>query len=357
MSFECVVAGSHLRFEGVFQRPQQLLTRIARRVPVLFIEEPFLGAADRDEFEQHGELTVLRPVRRALGTERIDARTLQAARAWVGGRRALVWLYTPMMLALAGAFGDAPLVYDCMDELAAFAFAPPDMREREGALLTRADFVFAGGRSLYERRRSLGEKVKLFASGVEFEHFARAQTLTPHPLFAHLAAPVFGYFGAIDERIDLDVLLALAEGGGNLVLIGPIVKIAPAVLPRRPNVHFTGQLDYALLPAFLAGFDVAIMPFARNDATANISPTKTPEYLAGGKPVVSTPISDVVADYGDLVTYADTPQAFAQACRVALPPDPRRIALGIERARSAGWDTIVAEMWSDLAEVSVPSPK
>jgi UDP-galactopyranose mutase len=260
-----------------------------------------------------------------------------------------------MMLPLADAFTGAPLVYDCMDELAAFAFAPPQLRERERALLERAELVFTGGRSLYERRRRLGEKVKLFPSGVEFEHFASARSLPPHPLFAHLAAPVWGYFGAIDERIDLDILEALAGLGGNLVLIGPVVKISPAVLPRRANVHFTGLTDYALLPAMLAGFDVAIMPFARNEATANISPTKTPEYLAGGKPVVSTPIPDVVADYGDVVTIAQTPDAFARACRGALPPDPRRVALGIERARSAGWEAIVAAMWSDLAGVGVGS--
>jgi glycosyltransferase involved in cell wall biosynthesis len=356
MNFECVVVGSHLRFGGIWQRPQQLLTRLARRVPVLFIEEPFSGAADRDDFERHGTLTVLRPVRRTLGAERIDARTLEAARVWAAGRRALVWLYTPMMLALAGEFGDAPLVYDCMDELAAFAFAPPEMHAREQALLARADLVFTGGRSLYERRRGLGEKVKLYPSGVEFQHFARAATLPPHPLFAHLTGPVWGYFGAIDERLDLDVLAALAELEGHLVLVGPVVKISPALLPRRANVHFTGLLDYELLPAFLAGFDVAIMPFARNEATANISPTKTPEYLAGGKPVVSTPIADVVADYADVVAIAATPEAFARACREALPPDPRRIARGVERARSAGWDAIVAAMWSDLAAIDVASP-
>ncbi|MGP6159809.1 MAG: glycosyltransferase [Vulcanimicrobiaceae bacterium] len=348
MNFECVVAGSHLRFGGVWQRPQQLLTRIARRVPVLFIEEPFLGAADRNELEHHGSLTLLRPVRRTLGAERIDARTLDAARAWVAQRRALVWLYTPMMLALADGFGAAPLVYDCMDELAAFDFAPPEMAERERELLARADLVFTGGRSLYARRRALGAKVKLFPSGVEFEHFARAQTLRPHPLFSNLAGPVWGYFGAIDERIDIAVLDALAKLDGNLVLVGPIVKISPAILPRRPNVHFTGQLDYALLPELLAGFHVAIMPFAHNAATANISPTKTPEYLAGGKPVVSTPVADVVADYAGVVTIADTPEAFARACREALAPNPQRVADGIERARSAGWDAIVAALWSDL---------
>jgi glycosyltransferase involved in cell wall biosynthesis len=352
MNFDCIVAGSHLRFDGLWQRPQQLLTRIARRVPVLFVEEPFLGATESDVFVQHGALTVLRPVRHALGPARNDARTLEVARAWAAQRRALVWLYTPMMLALADAFAGASLVYDCMDELAAFAFAPPEMHECEQALLARADLVFTGGRSLYEKRRGLGEQVKLYRSGVEFEHFAAAQTLAPHPLFRGLASPVCGYFGAIDERIDLEVLAALAELAGNVVLVGPVVKIDPAVLPNRANVHFTGGLEYAKLPALLAGFDVAIMPFARNAATANLSPTKTPEYLAGGKPVVSTPIADVVADYADVVAIAATPEAFARACVDAQDPDPERVARGIERARSAGWDAIVASMWSDIGNIS-----
>ncbi len=352
MSFDCVVAGSHLRFDGVWQRPQQLLTRIARRVPVLYVEEPFLGAIESDEFVQHGALTVLRPVRRTFGPARLDARTLGVARAWAAQRCALVWLYTPMMLALADAFDGMPLVYDCMDELAAFAFAPPEMHECEQALLARADLAFTGGRSLYEKRRGFGEQVKLYRSGVEFEHFAAARTLAPHPLFRGLASPVCGYFGAIDERIDLEILSALADLAGDVVLVGPVVKIDPAVLPNRANVHFTGGLEYATLPAFLAGFDVAIMPFARNAATANISPTKTPEYLAGGKPVVSTPIADVVTDYADVVTIAATPAAFARACVDAQDPDPQRVARGIERARSTGWDAIVASMWSEIANLA-----
>ena len=153
----------------------------------------------------------------------------------------------------------------------------------------------------------------------------------------------------IDERLDLEVLNALADSDAQTVMIGPVVKIDPAVLPRRPNVHFTGAVDYADLPAFLAGFDVAILPFARNAATANISPTKTPEYLAGGKPVVSTPIADVIADWGEVVTIADTPAAFATACEsAAATADPERDARGAVLAAAAGWAAIVSRMWTDL---------
>ncbi len=349
MTFDCIVAGSHLRFDGLWQRPQHIVTRLGRRVPLLFVEEPIAAGTDAtDATPEAGGIDVLRPRRRASGEARIDAATVDAVRTWVGARRPLIWLYTPMMTELADAFGDAPVVYDCMDDLAAFAFAPPAMRAREQALLARANLVFAGGRSLYAKRAGLGPKVRLFPSGVEFEHFAAARELPPHPLFANLPHPICGYIGAIDERLDYAALAALAEREAQVALIGPVVKVDPRILPRRTNVHFTGQLPYAELPSLLAGIDVALLPFARNEATASISPTKTPEYLAAGKPVVGTPIADVLADYGDLVTIAEEPEAFADACLAAAVPDPARIARGSERARNAGWDALVTRMWNDI---------
>lgn len=348
MIFDRIVVGSHLRFDGVYQRPQHIATRLAAHVPVLFVEEPLAASADEDEMRQFGHVTVLRPKRRTPSGMPTDAATVAAVRAWTAGRTPLVWLYTPMMLELADAFSGSPLVFDCMDELAAFDFAPPELVAREAALLQRAEIVFTGGRSLYERRRLLGDRVKLYPSGVEFEHFAAARTLAPHPIVAALAKPVCGYVGVVDERIDLEVLDELARRDLSLILVGPIVKIDPRVLPQRTNVHFTGQMPYATLPAILAGLDVALMPFARNAATANISPTKTPEYLAAGLPVVSTPIADVVTSYGDVVTIARSPVAFADAVLAAATPDPARVAAGSARASDASWDATVARMWADL---------
>jgi len=346
MTFDCFVVGSHLRFDGVRQRPQQILTRLARRVPILFVEEPFVGEVDREIVTHADGIDVLRPVRAAYAHE-VDARTIAAVRTWTGARRPLVWLYTPMMQALADAFPDASVVYDCMDELAAFDFAPAGMRERERRLLERATLVFCGGPSLYAARRELGPKVRLFASGVEFEHFN--EPVAPHPLFAALLGPVFGYAGVIDERIDVPSLEALAARDCDVVLVGPLAKLDPASLPRRTNVHFTGRMPYAELPALLAGMDGAIMPFAANAATRYISPTKTPEYLAARKPVVSTPIADVIANYGDVVTVAAAGEAFAAACAAtAARPEPARIERGLALARLAAWDEIVARMWIDL---------
>jgi glycosyltransferase involved in cell wall biosynthesis len=353
---EALIAASHLRFDGVWQRPQQLLSRFAERVPVLFVEEPFSAGEDRNATFERGAIRVLRPFRREPGEARLDAATIEGARRWLGSRRAALWLSTPMMLELASAFPGAPLIFDCMDDLASFDFAPPGMREREGELLERAGLIFTGGRSLYERRRSGGERVKLYPSGVEFERFAAARSVEPHPLFAALEGPVFGYSGVIDERLDLEIVRELAAHECQLVFVGPVVKIDPAILPRAPNVHFTGQVRYEMLPRFLAGFDVALLPFARNAATANISPTKTPEYLAAGLPVVSAPIADVVADWGDIVDVAGTPQDFVAACFAALASDPARRERGYERSRRMAWDGIAAAMWDDVQRLAATKP-
>jgi hypothetical protein len=241
---------------------------------VVVIEEPFAAPLDRDEVTRFGDVTVIRPLRRrGWSLPLVDAQAIATARELVAHAAGEigVWLYTPMMLDLAAAFSANPLVFDCMDELAAFAGAPPDIAERDRVLVERADLVFAGGHSLYERRKAAGAKVRCYPSGVEYERFAA--DVAPHPLPAELRSPVFGYAGVIDERIDIDIIAGLSEAfpHGNVVLVGPIVKIDPAILPRRPNVHFTGIVPYASLPSFLNGFDVAIMPFARNRATENIT--------------------------------------------------------------------------------------
>jgi UDP-galactopyranose mutase len=337
------VAGLHLRWDGVWQRPHHLLTRLARHVPVVVVEEPFGAEDDRDDVLHDGAVTVIRPIRRrGWSLPLVDPAAIATARACVGGAPGPVgvWLYTPMMLELADAFAPAPLVFDCMDELAAFDGAPAGIAERDRALVARADVVFAGGFSLYERRKGAGAKVRCYPSGVEYERFAA--DVAPHPLPAELPAPVFGYVGVIDERIDIALLTALSDAfsAGHILLVGPIVKIDPAILPRRPNIHFTGIQPYASLPSYLRGIDVAIMPFARNGATQNISPTKTLEYFAAGRPVVSTSIADVVREYAGTAFIGDGTDAFVAAARAALSADPARIA--------RGRDAIAERMWQDV---------
>ena len=355
-----LVVGSHLRWDGVRQRPHHVLTRLSQNLPVIFVEEPFFvdDRDERDEIRHDGAVTICHPERsEAKSRDRpyVDGRTIETVRALVGDATPIVWLYQPMMLELAGAFPGSPLVYDCMDDLAAFAFAPRKMREREKTLLERTDLVFCGGRTLYEHRKRFGEKVRLCPSGVEYNRFADARELAPHSAVAALAPPRFGYLGVIDERIDLALIASLAEDASrNVVMVGPLAKIDPALLPRSANVHFTGMLPYATLPSILAGLEVALMPFAQNDSTRSISPTKTLEYLAAEVPVVSTPVADVMTDYRDVVTIADG-EEFVRACaRDAVSPNRARLSRGGEIARTHGWDAIAEQMWDDLRRIAAP---
>ena len=236
----------------------------------------------------------------------------------------VLWFYTPMMFAFAGTLPAAAVVYDCMDELAGFRFADLRLQSLERDLLARADVVFTGGHSLYQAKRHLHDSIHPFPSAVDAAHFgqARGSTIVAPADQAALTGPILGFFGVIDERIDLELIQALAKArpDWSIVMIGPVAKIDPASLPRLPNVHWLGNRAYADLPSYLAGWNVALMPFAINEATRFISPTKTPEYLAGGVPVVSTGIVDVVSHYGhlDAVAIAQTPAEFIAGCDAAL---------------------------------------
>ena len=352
MTPRAFVAGLHLRWDGVWQRPHHILSRIARRVPVIVVEEPFPAREERDAIVRDRGVTVVRPLRRrGWSLPLVDDAAIAAARSLVGDGPVGVWLYTPMMRVLADAFAAAPLVYDVMDELADFDFAPEGMAEKDRDVLARADIVFAGGRSLYAARAALGAKVRCEPSGVEYERFAAS--IAPHPLPAGLMGPVFGYVGVIDERLDLELVAALADAmpGAHVVLVGPVAKIDPGGIPRRPNVHLTGPVPYDALPSWLAGFDVALMPFARNRATASISPTKTLEYFAAGKPVVTTPVADVVAEFADAAFVADDAQAFVAAVRGALEADPARVARGTAYAQARTWDAIAERMLDAVASL------
>lgn len=347
---ERFIAGLHLRWDGVWQRPHHLLSRLARAVPVIVVEEPFRSLEDRDDVRTDRGVTVVRPLRRrGWSSPLLDAQTIATVRGLSGRVRTGTWLYTPMLRELVAAFDAQPVIYDVMDELAQFDVTADGMRESEHALLERADLVFTGGRSLYAERAGLGSKVRCEPSGVEFARFSA--DVAPHPVTAQLRDPVLGYIGVIDERIDIELIASLADAfpEGHVVLVGPVFKLDPARLPRRANVHLAGAVPYDALPSWLAGFDVALMPFARNRATEFISPTKTLEYFAARVPVVSTAIADVVAEFGDTAYIADGAEAFVAAVRAALGASPERIARGVAHARARSWDAIAARMIDAVA--------
>ncbi len=346
----------HLRWHGVWQRPNHLLARIARDVPVIVLEEPLTAGRDDDAIERSDGLTIVTPRRIAPAADALDDRSVSTVRALAGDRRALVWLYTPMMLALADAFPDAPFVFDKMDELAKFAHADPRIGPREREVLRRAGVVFTGGRSLFRSVAGRTRNARCYPSGVDVEHFSRALSMPPHAdLTPFRGRPVFGYAGVIDERIDLELVDALAAAypGATVAMIGPVVKIDEALLPRRANIAYLGKRTYDELPALLAGIDVALMPFALNEHTQNISPTKTLEYFAAGRPVVSTAVPDVVADHGDVVYVARDRAEFIAMVDRARCSDDARAHRAAEKARAATWDAIAAAMRADLAAAGI----
>ncbi len=354
-----LVVYSHLRWDFVYQRPQHVLSRLAARHRVLFVEEPVYdpaAGASWDRSDPLPGLTVLRPrtPERAPGFAAAQMPTLRRmmrdALIEEGITRHLAWLYTPMALPLAQAMAPHGVVYDCMDELSAFLDAPPELVRREAELLQWADLVFTGGPSLHRAKRDRHPAVSCFPSSVDIAHFGRALEGDEAEETRDLPRPRLGYYGVIDERIDPAILDAMARAHPewSIVMVGPIVKIAPDSLPRHPNLHFLGQRPYAELPAHLAGWDVCLLPFALNDATRFISPTKTLEYMAAGRPIVSTPITDVAEPYGRIVHLAATPRAFVAACERALaePVEARahREAGMREVLARTSWDITVAAM-------------
>lgn len=349
-----LICFSHLRWSFVFQRPQHLMTRLAGRRRVFFVEEPVLDdGPDRMVVERCDGVHVAVPhLARASSSEpqRDVLRLRRLVDEMIGAEQLhdfIAWYYTPMALAFTGHLRARMVVYDCMDELANFAGAPTVLRAFESQLLRRADLVTTGGRSLYEAKRDLHPDVHLFPSSVDAAHFRRARDTDTDPADqAFVPRPRIGYAGVIDERMDLDLLrgVAAARPEWQLVMLGPVVKIDPATLPVGPNLHYLGMKPYAELPLYMAGWDVAMLPFARNDATRYISPTKTPEYLAAGRPVVSTSVRDVVRPYGvrGLAHIGDTVHEFIVAIERALATD-----LASHRASA---DAFLARMsWDDTA--------
>ncbi|QXE90090.1 glycosyltransferase [Geomonas subterranea] len=365
---EAIIVFSHLRWSFVYQRPQQLLARMAERRRVVFFEEPVwdreaapflecstpapgvLVCRPHTPVRQPGyhdeQFPCLLPLlEQLLREERLE--------------RYLAWFYTPMALPLVATLTPRLVVYDCMDELSGFLEAPSELAERERALLARADLVFTGGPSLYQAKRRHHSQVFCFPSSVDAAHFRLACNAgIEHESQLSLPRPRLGYFGVLDERLDLPLLdaLALSHPQWQIVMVGPVLKITPQALPRHTNISYYGQQEYAQLPRFLAGWDVCLIPFALNDATRFISPTKTLEYMAAEKPVVSTPITDVAEPYGGIVFIGNGIESFIAGCEQALglSEQKQRDMVGAMRAvvAATSWDATVRAMEELIAAPS-----
>jgi UDP-galactopyranose mutase len=357
-----LICFSHLRWDFVYQRPQHLLTRFAQSHRVFVIEEPIFGD-DGPRLEISERKNDLRVVEPHLPRETdVDAVMRDLVKSLASEQQLdsiVAWFYTPMMLRWADGLELKAIVYDCMDELSMFKGAPPELIEREKELFGRANLVFTGGQSLYEAKRDKHQAVYAFPSSIDVKHFEQALSIDKEPADQkNIPHPRIGFCGVIDERTDIDLLGQIADlrPDWQFVMVGPVVKIDENDLPHRDNIHYLGGKSYKDLPAYIGGWDAAMMPFAMNDSTRFISPTKTPEYLAAGRPVISTPIRDVVRPYGEkgLVHIASTPEEFVNAIETALSQD-----LDTHRAKAANhlstisWDktqNAMAELIDEVIE-------
>lgn len=323
-----LVCFSHLRWNFVHQRPQHLLSRFAKCFRIFFIEEPIIyEGMDRIELKTpHENVQVVIPyLQSSLSTDmEVRQKTLlnmlfrqQTIENY------LFWYYTPQALSISEGFSPKLTVYDCMDELSAFKFAPSELKQQEKKLISKADLVFTGGESLYEAKKNLHEEVYCFPSSIDKAHFGKARVRQQEPEDqALIPYPRIGFYGVVDERFDSELLRQVADcrPDWHFVIIGPVVKINPSSLPQASNIHYLGSKRYEELPNYLSGWDMATCLFALNESTKYISPTKTPEYLAGGKPVISTNIKDVAETYGknELVYIAETAQEFIECAEKEL---------------------------------------
>lgn len=324
-----LICFSHLRWNFVYQRPQHLLSRFAKTFRVFFIEEPvYSEASDNLQITLTVEnvFVVIPQLQQGEHSYSNDERIfslLSRLFRHLEINKYIFWYYTPMALSFSDKFKPELTIYDCMDELSAFKFAPPQLKTLEASLMKSANVVFTGGQSLFEAKKDLHPNIHPFPSSIDKDHFYRARLNTAEPADQQkIPHPRFGFYGVIDERMDIELIRKVAEEKPDwqFVIIGPVVKIDPASLPKKKNIHYLGSKSYNELPSYLGGWDIAFIPFALNESTKFISPTKTPEYLAAGKPVISTSIRDVVNPYGiqELVHIADTAEEFIKAATTEL---------------------------------------
>lgn len=368
-----IIVHCHLGWEGVWQRPQQFLSRISKNHRVLFVEGPQLVEDDNivptyrlSPAPNFPNVTIMQtffPFARFNDGAWVDSERLRLLNEALSGPLSgqfdepVQWFYDPMAVtSFVGKLDERAVVYDCMDQLSQFKFAPPELIQRENQLLADADVVFAGGRKLHESKSRQNQNCHFYGCGVEIDHFSKARlpgTMVPHDLdFVH--RPILGYFGVVDERLDYELIdkLAASNPEWSIVVIGPLAKVDPNSLPVRTNIYWMGRRNYDQLPAYTKAFDVCLMPFALNEATEYINPTKALEYMATGKQIISSAVPDVVSNFSSVVKIARSHEEFIELCHRAIEaPDGDAIKRGLEMADQNGWDSIVAKLEEHVRHV------
>lgn len=361
-----IIVHCHLHWDFVWQRPQQFHSRLSQRHRILFVEAPHIHSDSTAPYftlqqcKEYSGVTVMQThfsetdwAKSSEFTDSVRRELLdEALRGPLKGKfeRAVQWFYDPMAVSShLGQHGAVATVYDCMDELSQFKFAPPELITRERRLLLNADVVFAGGRKMAQSKSRFNANTHFYGCGVDVAHFGKARAAsTPIPDdVAHLNGPILGYFGVVDERLDYDLIAQLADArpDWNVVMVGPTAKVNPEDLPQRANLHWLGGRNYEQLPAYTKAFDLCLMPFALNEATEYINPTKALEYMATATPVVSTAVPDVCSNFASVVKIANSPAEFVEMCREQLAqPDAMAVQRGLKMANDNTWEAIVAKL-------------
>src|SRR5687768_683291 len=366
---ETIVVLSHLRWDFVYQRPQHLLSRLAEHYRIVFFEEPVFHPKEHLAVisTPHPNVVVWKPRTPVKATGFHDDQLPYLKPLFhqlvsdCGDY--IAWFYTPMALPLIDELVPRLVVYDCMDELAAFKNAPRQLLQRENGLFKVADIVFTGGPGLFRAKQGRHPNVHCFPSSVDINHFSQAlDPVNEHSTHKAMPRPRLGYYGVIDERVDMDLIAAIADAHAEwqIVMVGPVVKIDPAALPQRQNIHYLGQRPYEELPQFLASWDVALLPFAINESTRFISPTKTLEYMVAELPIVSTNVADVAELYGRAVFLASDIEGFIGACERALTETPQERFDKVQAMRdivsTSSWDATVKQMRRLIAGATTDIP-
>ncbi len=369
-----IIVHSHLGWDWVWQRPQQFLSRLSKKHRILFVQGPSFEGVETSSFtvknvEDYPNIWVLQmtiPWSRCSDGAWVDAERLRLVREALSStqiglkgkfEQPVQWFYDPMAVtAFAGNMNENAIVYDCMDELSQFKGAPKELVQRERQLLGIADVVFAGGRKMWESKSRYNTNCHFYGCGVDVAHFGKARSATtPIPDdVKDLQGPILGYFGVVDERMDYELVEKLADANPkwNVVIVGPVCKVDPKTLPQRANLHWLGGRDYTQLPAYTKAFDVCLMPFALNEATEYINPTKALEYMATAKPIVSSAVPDVVSNFSKVVQIAHSHEAFIWLCQNAVAqPDQKLISRGLKMAHDNTWDAIVAQLEAHIDNV------
>jgi len=366
-----IIVHCHLRWDFVWQRPQQFLSRLSKKHRILFVEGPILHDENIEPYaelkpsEKYPNVIVMQtyfPSSRFHDGEWVDAKRRELLDDVLCGplkgkfERSVQWFYDPMAVeAHLGQHGAISTVYDCMDELSQFKFCPPALIERESRLLAAADVVFAGGRKMWQSKSRYNSNAHFYGCGVDVNHFGKAQlssTEIPEDI-RHLEGPILGYFGVVDERLDYDLIaqLAAARPDWHIVMVGPTAKVDPADFPRAENIHWMGGRDYSQLPSYTKAFDLALMPFALNEATEYINPTKALEYMATATPIVSTPVPDVVSNFASVVKISSSSEEFVELCQQQVAQfDQVAVERGLKMASENTWDAIVAKLEKHIDE-------